>query len=129
MENDISVLVNKMFPKLSRMEMDEILDSIIVDSLKKEDIVLNNTYQEKQLYSDTLDVSEFYYKNKPSTAGNGVLFDAYKFNPALKMLERFGDRRKMFKGMMKKFEEGTFGFDSNNLKQGNEKVKMNAWCQ
>jgi hypothetical protein len=126
-KNDNAILIKKLFPKLDRLEIDFILDNIIEDSLKKEDMVLNNTYQEKQLYSDTLDVSEFYYKNKPATAGNGVLFNATKFNPALKILESFGTRRKMYKNLMKTFEEGTFGFNSNNLKQGNEKVKMNAW--
>lgn len=128
-KNDNAILIRKLFPKLDRLEIDFILDNIIEDSLKKEDMILNNTYQEKQLYSDTLDVSEFYYKNKPATAGNGVLFNATKFNPALKMLESFGTRRKMYKNLMKTFDEGTFGFDSNNLKQGNEKVLTVSFCK
>lgn len=126
-KNDNAILIKTVFPKIKRKEIDDVLDNIIKENMKKEEIILNNTYQEKKLYSDALDVSEFYYKNKPSTGGNGVLFDATKFNPALNMLESFGDRRKAFKKEMKKYDEGTFGFESNNLKQKNEKVKMNAW--
>lgn len=126
-KKDNAILIGKMFSNIKRKEIDDVLDSFIEKYLKKEEMILNNTYQERELYSDTLDVTEFYYKNKPSTGGNGVLFDATKFNPALNMLEAFGTRRKAFKKEMKKYDENSFGFESNNLKQSNEKVKMNAW--
>lgn len=126
-KSDMYILLNKMYPQIPRMEIEGRLDQIIKDKLKKEEMALVDTYREKTLWSDVLDVTQFYFKNKPATAGNGVLFDPTGFNPAIEMLNQFGDRRKAFKKEMKKYDEGTFEFLQNNLYQGNEKVKMNAW--
>lgn len=126
-KKDNAILIGKLFPNIKREEIDKQLDKFINENIKKEEIILNNTYQEKELFSDTLDVTEFYYKNKPSTGGNGVLFDATQFNPALKMLEAFGVRRTAYKKQMKTYPENSYEFNSFNLKQNNEKVKMNAW--
>lgn len=126
-KKDNKILIKAMFPKATDKEIESGLNILIDKNLKREEMILNNTYQEKQLCSDTLDVSEFYFKGKPACGGNGVLINATKFNPALKMLESFGDRRKAFKKRMKDFSEDSFEFADYDLKQGNEKVKMNAW--
>ena len=126
-KKDMKVLMNVLYPNIDEKEKDLFLDNTIKENLQRSDMVLNNTYQEKELWSDTLDVSEYYFKGKPATGGNGVLFHPTKFNPALKMLESFGDRRKQFKKERKMFPEDSFEFADRDLKQNNEKVKMNAW--
>lgn len=126
-KDDATILLKKLYPDVKKEKLGGILDNIIDSNLATEDMQLNNTYQEKVLYSDSLDVSEYFFKAKPSSAGNGVLFDKDQFNPALNMLEAFGIRRKQYKKLMKQFEKNSFGFNMNNLYQNNEKVKMNAW--
>ena len=126
-KRDNKILIQKMFPRAKDKDIDKGLSYLIDKFMVKTDMKLNNTYQEKELYSDTLDVSEYYFKCKPATAGNGVLVDPTKFNPALKMLEAFKSNRDQFKKERQQFPEDSFEFADRDLKQGNEKVKMNAW--
>lgn len=125
--NDNAILLQQMYPKVSRQKLDKILKGILKKNIKQQQVILRDTYKNKEYSSDTLQLTEFCKKIKPLTAGNGVLMDRDGRNPAIKMLDRMKEKRNYFKAEMKKQPPDSYEFDQFNLFQGNEKVKMNAW--
>lgn len=115
------------YPKVPREKLRSKIEVIYKNNIRKEQLTLNDTYRNKVYRSDTLSFLEFCEKKKPLLAGNGVLMDKNERNPAVNMLHKFGKRRKGFKKEMLSFDELSFEFAMGDLKQKNEKVKMNAW--
>lgn len=124
---DMTELVRLKFPLLSKERTSSLLNDIYEKTIKKEKLIMEDTYRNITYESDTRQILEYCEVKKPLLAGNGVLFDADKNNPAIKMLNKIKQKRKFYKAEMKKYEPDSYGFALNNLYQGNEKVKMNAW--
>ena len=121
------VLLRICYPKVSREKLEKILSDIYDKRVKSDPIIMKDTYRNVEYTSDSLTLTEFCDVKKPLMAGNGVLIDRDGENPAIKMLNDMGDRRKEFKDIMKTFDENSYEFGMYNLFQNNEKVKMNAW--
>lgn len=121
------ILLKTCYPKVSREKLEKILEDIYDKNIKTEPIIMKDTYRNVDYASDSLTLTEFCDAKKPLMAGNGVLIDRDGENPAIKMLNEMGDRRKQFKDTMKTFDENSYEFGMYNLFQNNEKVKMNAW--
>lgn len=126
-KRDMMLLLEVKFPSASKSRLTEILNNIIQNNIKKQEIILHNSYTNNSFETDSLDLTEFYFKKKPLTGGSGVLFDPDVVNPAIPMLKKQKVTRNKYKEEMYSHREGSFGFMMGNLKQVNEKVKMNAW--
>lgn len=124
---DMLPLVKLRYPLINKERIDELLDNIYEKTIKKEKLIMQDTYRNITYESDTRQLLEYCEVKKPLLAGNGVLFDADKNNPAIKMLNKIKQKRNFYKAKMKTYEPDSYGFALNNLYQGNEKVKMNAW--
>lgn len=126
-KKDSKILLDKVYPDATEEEIDGALAKVVNNHIKIEEIKMNNTYEKREFVSDTIDFTEYYFKKYPCAAGNGVLFDRDKFNPALSILENWRKSRTNYKKLRKQFDEDSFEFKLYDLYQGNEKVKMNAW--
>lgn len=126
---DMLKLIKPYYNKVDINTLMVLLDNIIKDNIRVEDISMLNSYLNTEFTTDSLDLTEFYFKRKPLTGGNGVLFDADIYNPSIPMLKgQKATRGKYKKEMYLAHKAGDeFGFKMGNLKQNNEKVKMNAW--
>ena len=125
--DDNYVLLRKLYPKVPKDKIKEKLLKILKKNIQATPITMTDTYRNKVYKSDTVQLTEFCNKVKPLTAGNGVLFDRDANNPSIKMLNKIGDRRNSIKKDMYNYDPDSYEFSSRNLKQKNEKVKVNAW--
>lgn len=124
---DMLTILKVKYPKASSETLDNILNDIIKENMKIEEMSLYNSYTNMEFSTDSLQLTEFYFKKKPLTAGNGILFDPDGLNPSIPMLQKQKKKRKEYKNEMYKYAEKSFEFMMGNLKQNNEKTKMNAW--
>lgn len=121
------LMLSKVFPKTSKEKLKKIVTNELEKNIKKETVELHDTYRNKVYKSDTIQVTEFINSTHALTAGNGVLFDRDANNPSINMLNKIGNNRNSIKAQMKKTDPNIFEFKMLDLKQGNEKNKVNAW--
>lgn len=127
---DMTKMVKMSYPKISEDKIVNMLEVLLKenkDSLKNESIELIDTYRNVKYKSDMTSIFDFCNDKKVLMAGNGVLLDRDKRNPAINMLHDMGDKRKAYKKQMYASDADSYEFNMFNLKQNNEKVKRNAW--
>lgn len=124
--------VNKMkllFPNNTEKELKEFIENEINNSFKNHDAVLDNNYIHKTAKSTMLDILQYIYETKPIIAGYGVLFkdNDKAINPAVAMLDKFGDDRKALKKELKKATPGTYLYNKLDRAQKRKKINMNSY--
>lgn len=92
-------------------------------------VEMDNNFTHTKKRSTLLSVVDWYYGRQPILAGNGTFYrnQDEAINPQARFLEDMGTNRKAFKKQMFKCQEGSPEYKAFDLKQANEKIKMNSY--
>lgn len=126
-KKDMFKLLKARYPDATGEEIDLYLNKLIKDNIKIEDVKLHNNYTNKIFTSDTLDLTEFFYKRKPLSTEHGTLFNNDEYNPAVIMLKKFMSVRKVFKKKRQEVDKNSYEYFKYDLNQLLEKIKANSW--
>lgn len=122
-------IILRIYPNIDESVLNKFIIKKIEERIKIQKAMLHNNYVKQELSVDLLGITEWFYKNKPITAGFGVFFqNQHKvINPVAQMLRNFMKLRKTYKDKLKELTEGTFDYLTNDRLQLSEKTNSNSY--
>lgn len=121
-------LLQKSFPNLNWIELNEAVDFSVNNRLKDWDCKIDNNYLMQQKQLTGLQLTDFIISREPIITSYGVLFKKHSeaINPLSKMISGFLDDRVKEKKKMFKFPKGSEDFEKHNLMQQLYKIDANG---
>lgn len=121
-------VMERVCPKLSRMEILDAIDYSINKRYKAGTARLHNNYTKTEVNMDFIKLANDLLNKKAIMTTEGVLFGKHGSvkNPFYNLIQYLADKRDEAKKEMKKYPKGSEQFNAWNLKQLNYKVSANA---
>lgn len=117
-----------LFPNLYEDELDRAIDYSIGKRYKKEPCHVDNSYKEKTVNMNLLDMTNYILEREPIQTAYGVLFKKHADapNPLMNMTKIFMDNRNILKKEMFKHPKGSEEYEKYNLLQLLAKLDSNG---
>lgn len=121
-------LLEKSFPNLNWMELEEGVDYSVKNRLKDWDCVIDNNYLMQQKQMTGLQLTDYIISREPIITAYGVMFKKHveAINPLSLMISGFLDDRVKEKKEMFKYPKGSEDFEKHNLMQQLYKIDANG---
>lgn len=129
-KKDMIDSIKSINPKLSKSDIEPVLDKMIQEQIKVPEVELDNNYTHENKKASLLSVFDWALERNPIIAGNGTFYknqhDAD--NPTAEMLQGFLSTRKSIKKEMFAIEDtSSREYKDKERGQGNEKTNVNSY--
>lgn len=125
---EMTKLMKVRYPSLSKKEIHEYLDRVLLHYYKDEPVKFYNNYLNTVKTSTCSNIEEFYYSDvKPVATEHGVFYRSNPENPATKTLNMLKKERKEFKRLRDASPAGSKQYAMFDLYQNLKKIAMNSY--
>lgn len=127
-KEEIIPMLQLSFPHLGLSEITDGVDYSIIKRMKNPEVVLHNSYKNKEINSSLLQMADYILQKEPIISSYGVLFKKHGEvpNPLTKMLKKFMENRDIYKKKMYTYTKGSELFEKYNLYQLLSKIDSNS---
>ena len=117
------------FPQLTMEELNEAVDSAIMQNAKDHPVEVHNNYKNTTKKSTIYKLTQYIYSRKPIITSYGVMFENHEcgiVNPLKEIFTYFLEDRKRLNETMRTFPKGSEEYERYNLAQGLRKISANS---